>query len=327
VKRVLLVSMVVLVGCNRGLPEREAELVALRKEEAQLVAQLNLLTRNVATLESATDSEQNRAKAAAVQLKQTQVSAVALWKGEVATLEAKKKGAKLTPSLTAALDLAQTVAGGETVERRFVRAATAKDGAELAKLVDSWELNWLEENNPEPESDEPAPKVCPANRSLSCTAIDDDSLWCPDGQERSSWALLVQNGELTVARLMEGHEHVVDSRLAPRVWLTREGNASDGAIYLHVIRGNRFVTQWQRRLTDDPVDRLEQLKANLDEDPFVEALFWDKNDLLFVDVTTREDTVLWRDARACDALELIEGVPAPVRERCRALKMPKDAGQ
>jgi hypothetical protein len=318
VKRVLLITtLAVLSACNRGLPDREAELAALRKEEAQLVAQLNLLTRNLASLQASTDAEQNRARQAAVTLKQTQVNAVALWKGEVAALEAKKKGAKLTPSLAASLDLAQTVAGGETVERRFVRAVEAKDGVATSKLLDSWELNWLELNDPEPESDAPPPKICPANRSLSCTAIDDDSLWCPDPQERSSWALLVHSGELTVGRLTEGDGHVVDSRLAPRVWLTRLGDASNGGLFLHVLRGGKFVTQWQRRLSDEPEKRLEQLKVNFDEDPFVEAIFWDKEDLLFVDPTTREDVVIWRDVQACDALELVEGVPQPVRERCR----------
>lgn len=70
---------------------------------------------------------------------------------------------------------------------------------------------------------------------------------------------------------------------------------------------------------------LESLKANFDEDPFTEGLFWSKEDLLFADPTSRDDVTLLRDVQACDALELIEGVPAPVRERCRQLKAPAPA--
>ncbi len=74
---------------------------------------------------------------------------------------------------------------------------------------------------------------------------------------------------------------------------------------------------------------LESLKANFDEDPFTEGLFWSKDDLMFADPISQDDVTIYKDANACDALELIEGVPAPVRERCRLLKAPAatvDAG-
>lgn len=320
-KRFLLI--VVLAGCNRALPEREAELAAARMEESRLAAQLNLLTRNVNTLKGNAQAEENRAKANSAALRAYQVSMVETWKGEAAALNTKKDAVKLPKSLSDALDLAQTVAGGETLEKRFARAMAAKDTAALGPVLEYWESNWLAQTQPE-EEEEPA-KVCPTTRSLSCTPIDDDSLWCPDPEQGASWALLLDNGALTVGRLGAGQGHVVDARLAPRVWLTRLGDAETGALFLHTLRGGSFVTQWQARLVRDGV-HLESLKANFDEDAFVEGLFWSKDDLLFADPTSRDDVTLLRDAQACDALQLLEGVPGPVRERCRVLKTPAPVG-
>lgn len=321
---VLLVML--LAGCNRALPEREAELAALKREEAHLGAQLNLLTRNLNTLKGNAQGEENRSKANSAALRALQVAMVETWKGEAATLEAKKKAVQLPKSLADALDLAQSVAGGEALEKRFVRALAANDGKELAGVLQYWEANWLEGNSaPEEEED---PKVCPTNRTLSCTAIDDDSLWCPDPDQGASWALLLDNGALTVGRLAGGQGHEIDGRLAPRVWLTRVGDTEKGALFLHTLRNGSFVTQWQARFVRDD-GRLERLQANFDEDPFSEGLFWTKDDLLFADPTSRDEVSLMRDLQACEALALLEGVPAPVRERCRVMKttpVPVDAG-
>jgi len=321
--RASLFLCLVFCGCNRGLPEREADLVAVQRDEAHLAAQLNLLTRNVTSLRASAHAEDNRARAASAALRQEQVSAAQSWKGEPAALQAQKAAVKMPPSLFAALDLAQSVAGGEAYEKRFVRAVAANDLAALSPVLDSWESYWLEQNAPDPEA--PAAKVCPTTRSLSCTPIDDDSLWCPDPEQNSSWALLLENGALTVGRLGAGQAHVVDARLAPRVWLTRMGDAQTGALFLHTLRNGNFVTQWQARLMRDEV-HLESLKANLDEDPFTEGLFWSKDELLFADPTSRDDVTLLRDLQACDALAVLEGIPAPVRERCRQLQQPRDAG-
>lgn len=324
--RLSFILLLALGGCNRTLPERQAELAAAQREEAHLAAQLNLMTRNVGLLKASAQAEENRVKTNSAQLRALQVNMVETWKGEAATLQAKKESVKLTKSLAEALDLAQSVAGGETLEKRFMRAIAAKDLKSLAPVLEYWESNWLA--IADPDEAEPAAKVCPSNRSLSCTPIDDDSLWCPDPDQGASWALLLDNGALTVGRLVAGQAHVVDARLAPRVWLTRMGDAETGALFLHTLRSGNFVTQWQARLVRDGV-HLESLKANFDEDAFVEGLFWSKDDLLFADPTSRDDVTLLRDAQACDALALLEGVPAPVRERCRALLAPPvvvDAG-
>jgi hypothetical protein len=329
VKNLLVISLVLLAGCNRALPEREAELAALQREEARLGAQLNLLTRNVNSLKGNAQAEENRAKANSAGLRQLQVKMVESWKGEAATLASRKDAVekKLPKSLSDALDLAQSVAGGETLEKRFVRAMAAKDDAALGSVLEYWEANWLTQTQG-PEVEEAAPKVCPTTRSLSCTPIDDDSLWCPDPEQGASWALLLDNGALTVGRLNVGQAHVVEARLAPRVWLTRLGDAETGALFLHTLRNGTFVTQWQARMMRDDV-HLESLKANFDEDAFTEGLFWSKDDLLFADPTSRDDVTLMRDLQACEALALLEGVPAPVRERCRALQatpVTRDAG-
>ena len=315
-KRALL-SLLLLAGCNRTLPAREAELAVLRRDEAHLAAQLNLFTRNVTSLRANTQGEENRAKASSAALRAYQVSMVEGWKGEADELKKRKGDVKLPPRLSAALDLAQSIAGGEALEKRFARAVAAKDPAPLGAVLDSWEWNWLALNDPEGEV--PPAKVCPTTRSLSCTPIDDDSLWCPDPEQGASWALLLDNGSLTVGRLSAGQNHVVDARLAPRVWLTRLGDAETGALFLHTLRGSQFVTQWQARLKRDDV-HLESLKANFDEDPFTEGLFWTKDDLLFADPTSRDEVTLLRDLQACEALALLEGISAPVRERCRALQ-------
>lgn len=316
-KRSHLILLVLLAGCNRALPEREAELAALKREEAHLGAQLNLLTRNLNTLKGNAQGEENRSKANSAALRTLQVSMVEHWKGEAAVLKAKKDAVKMPKSLVEALDLAQSVAGGEALEKRFVRAMAANDTKELTSVLDYWESYWIEQASPEEEVS--PPKVCPTNRTLSCTAIDDDSLWCPDPEQAASWALLLENGTLTVGRLPVGQSHVVDARLAPRVWLTRMGDTETGALFLHTLRGGTFVTQWQARFVRDE-GRLERLQANFDEDPFTEGLFWTKDDLLFADPTAKDDVTLLRDAQACEALALLEGVPAPVRERCRVMK-------
>jgi len=325
-KRLLLLGALVLAGCNRSLPEREAELVALKRDEARLAAQLNFLTRNVASLRASTQSEENRSKAAAAALRSFQVSMVESWKGEPATLKERKDKVQLPPHLSEALDLAQSVAGGEALEKRFVRAIAANDTAALTPVLEYWESFWLTANTPQEE--EPQQQVCPIKRTLACKPIDDDSLWCPDPEQGASWALLLDNGALTVGRLGAGQDHVVDARLAPRVWLTRVGDPESGALFLHTLRNGNFVTQWQARLIRDDV-HLERLQANFDEDPFTEGLFWTKDDLLFADPTSRDDVTLLKDLRACEALALLEGVPAPVRERCRTLESPPvavDAG-
>lgn len=248
------------------------------------------------------------------------------WKGEASALKAKKDAVKLPKSLSDALDLAQSVAGGEALEKRFVRAITANDGKELASVLEYWESNWLEANSSGEE--EAAPKVCPTNRTLTCKSIDDDSLWCPDPDEGAAWALLLDNGALTVGRLAGGQGHEIDGRLAPRVWLTRVGDTEKGALFLHTLRNGNFATQWQARFVRED-GRLERLQANFDEDPFTEGLFWTKEDLLFADPTAKDEVTLMRDRQACEALALLEGVPAPVRERCRVLQttpVPVDAG-
>jgi hypothetical protein len=322
----LALSLLLLAGCSSGLTEREAELAAVRRDEAHLAAQLNLITRNLTSLRASTQGEENRARANGASLRQLQENLVDGWKGEPAALQAQKGAVKLLPSLSAALDLAQSVAGGEAVEKRFARAVASKDLAALGPSLAFWEDHWLSGNAPEVE--EPEPKVCPTTRSLSCTPIDDDSLWCPDPEQGASWALLLDNGSLTVGRMGAGQAHVVDARLAPRVWLTRLGDAETGALFLHTLRNGNFVTQWQARLMRDGV-HLESLKANFDEDPFTEGLFWSKDDLLFADPTSRDDVLLLRDLQACEALALLEGVPSPVRERCRQLQappLPVDAG-
>ncbi len=319
----MLLMLTLFAACNRALPEREAELAAVQRDEAHLAAQLNLLTRNLTSLRASTQAEENRAKTNSAGLRAYQVSMVETWKGEAATLKMRKDSVKMPKSLSDALDLAQSVAGGETLEKRFARAMTAKDPNSIAPLLEYWESNWLA-LQPQEEEAEAAPKVCPTKRSLTCTPIDDDSVWCPDPEQGASWALLLDNGALTVGKLNAGQGHVVDARLAPRVWLTRMGDAETGALFLHTLRGQGFVTQWQARLVRDDV-HLESLKANFDEDAFAEGLFWSNDDLLFADPTARDTVTLLRDVQACEALALLEGVPAPVRERCRVLQTPPPA--
>ena len=326
-KHILLGLVLLMFGCNRGLPEREAELAALRRDEAHLAAQLTLITRNVGSLKASSQAEENRSRTSSAALRTTQVNVVETWKGEADALAAKKKAVKLPKNLSDALDLAQSVSGGEALEKRFARAIAGKDLTSLGPVLQDWEYNWLDENEP-PEEEVAAAKTCPTTRSLSCTPIDDDSLWCPDPDQGAAWALLVDNGALTVGRLGSGQGHVVDARLAPRVWLTRLGDSKTGALFLHTLRNGNFLTQWQARLMRDEV-HLESLKANFDEDPYTEGLFWSKDDLMFADPTSQDDVTVYKDGSACDALELMEGLPAPVRERCRLLKAPvvtSDAG-
>lgn len=318
-RSLLLVAVVLLAGCSRGLPEREAELAALRKDEAHLAAQLTQLSKSVAALQSEVTAAQTGARSMALTLREKQLDAVARWKGQQAKLNELKKGVTLAPRLAAALDLAQSVAGGETVEKRFVRAAEAQDLATLQKLVPFWEERWLDVNGfGAPEEEDPTP-VCPTTRSLGCVPIDSDSLWCPDAERNAGWALVLDQAQLTVAELSAGPMHVVDARLAPRVWLTRFGSPDNGGLFLHELRGGRFVTQWQARFNGE-AGRLEQFKANLDEDPFTEALFWNSESLAFADPTSRDQVSVLRELQACDATALLERIPAPVRERCRALQ-------
>ncbi|MFZ5442211.1 MAG: hypothetical protein ACOZQL_19540 [Myxococcota bacterium] len=324
-------TFALLLGCEVGLKDREAELIAAHHDEAVLAAQLNQLSTAVAEAKSGAEAEQNRANRALSALREAQVSTVELWKGEPAALAEKKKAAKqLTPTLSAALDLAQSVAGGEIVEKRFARALAAGDVHELGPMLEWWESPWVEAQLPKDEEEEV--KVCPTTRSLSCKPIDEDSLWCPDPEQGAAWAMVLRNADLSVFKLVNGQSHTVDSRLAPGVWLTRMGAAPREVLFIHELHGTSFVTQGVVHLeglaADGGVARpLESFKSNLDADPFVEALFWDESSVLWADPTSRESVRLEKDRVACASLDVLEGVPRPVRQVCARLEAPPPAPQ
>lgn len=326
-KRALVLGVLVsCAACNRGLNDREAERVALARDEANLSAQLTALTRQLNDAKARATTEENRASRSVSALREFQVRMVESWKGDPATLaEWKKKAKTLPPQLEQALDLAQTVAGGEAVEKRFARAVAAGDPKDVGKMVQWWENNWVAAI--ETSEEEAPPKLCPTNRTLSCTPIDDDSLWCPDPEQEAAWAMLLENGTLTVARMGNGQLHTVDSRLAPRVWLTRVGSGDRGFIVLHTMRGNAFFQQWQTRVETEHSNGkpIESLKANFDADPFSEALFWDDEEVTWLDPSDRDSVDVLKNVQACEAIAALEGIPGPVRERCRKLTAPVPA--
>lgn len=323
----LIASLGFLAGCGRKLEDAQAELKALQLDEQRLNAQVGQLQLRVNGLQNALTGEQSRASKTNSDLRMAQLDAVEVWKGNAEALAEKKKSVKLAASLSSALDAAQSTAGGQTIAKRFAAASSEKKGGDVANLVDYWESYWLEQVDPEPA--EPEAKVCPTKRTLPCKRIDDDSLWCPDPDNSAAWALLLTNGSLDVARLNAGERHVVEARLAPRVWLTRVGEGEDQVLFLHELRGKgaiTFVTQWQTRALKTDA-KLESLRVNLDEDPFTEALFWAKDELLFADPYNESNVALVRGKFACDALALLEKtIPRPVTELCARLAQPADAG-
>lgn len=322
-------AAVLLGGCEYGLAAREAELVAAHHDEAVLAAHLNQLSRSVADAKSAVETEQRRSSRALSALREAQVSTVERWKGEPTKLAEQKRGApKLTPELSAALDLAQSVAGGDIVEKRFARALAAGEVQQVGALLEFWETPWVQTQLPDAE--EEAPKVCPTTRRLSCTRIDDDGLWCPDPEQSAAWAMVLHNGDLSVFNLSGGQTHTVDSRLAPGVWLTRLGAPPRELLFVHELHGTSFVTQGlihlQGLAPDGGVGRpLETFKANLDADPFVEALFWSESSLWWADPTSRDSVQLEKDLVACAELAALEGIPTPVRQLCARFEPPTAA--
>ncbi|MBL8913140.1 MAG: hypothetical protein JNM17_20760 [Archangium sp.] len=325
-KRVGLLCLLCFAACNRGLADREAERAALARDEAALGAQLTNLARQLNETKGRATAEENRAGRSLSALRAYQVSMVESWKGNPEALAEQKK--KITvkaipPLLDQSLELAQSVAGGEAVERRFARAIEANDPKDIGKMVEWWENAWVAASESEPDEEAP-PKVCPTKRTLTCRPIDDDSLWCPDPEQDAAWAMLLENGTLTVARMSNGQTHTVEARLAPRVWLTRVGSGDRGFIVLHTMRVTTFVQQWQTRIETEKSKGkpVESVKANYDADPFTEALFWDDDDLTWLDPSDRDSVEVLKDVQACEAIETIEGIPAPVRERCRKLTAP-----
>lgn len=327
--RALVFLCLALTACGRRLDDAQAELAALQRDEQRLNATVGQLQQRVVALQKELDAEQARASKANSDLRATQLNAVELWKGNAELLAEKKKALKapLPASLASALDTAQSGAGGQTVAKRFAAATAAGKGAEAAQLLDYWESYWLDAVDPAPE--EPEAKVCPTKRTLPCKRIDDDSLWCPDPENNASWAMLLSSGDLDVARLNAGERHVVEARLAPRVWLTRVGEGEDQVLFLHELRGKgslSFVTQWQTRALKADA-KLESLRVNLDEDPYTEALFWAKDELVYADPYNDSNVALVRGKFACDALAQLEKtVPRPVTELCARLAQPTDAG-
>ncbi|MFT3713217.1 MAG: hypothetical protein QM817_36645 [Archangium sp.] len=322
--RTALFAVVLLCACDRGLADRQAETAAALRDEAALGAQLTALTRQLNDTKARSTTEENRAARSLSALREFQVRMVDSWKGNPATLaEWKKKAKTLPPVLEQALDLAQSNAGGEVVEKRFARAVEAGDPKDVPKMLEWWENNWVDAQLPD-EPEEPPAKVCPTTRTLTCTPIDDDSLWCPDPDQNSAWAMLLENGQLTVARMPNGQSHTVESRLAPRVWLTRVGSGDRGFLILNAVRGNVFSQQWMTRLENEKSKGrpVESLKANFDADPFSEAIFWDDDELTWIDPTDRDSVTIEKNAQACETLSVIDSVPSPVRDRCRKLLAP-----
>ncbi|MCC6336618.1 MAG: hypothetical protein IT380_21845 [Myxococcales bacterium] len=315
------------LGCGR-LERTKGELAAAHLDEQRLAAQVESLERRTHALESSVDAERARASRANADLRAQQVTAVARWKGEPAKLDELKKQAPLPATLGAALDTAQAMAGSQTAEKRFVQSVARKDSAELERVLEYWEDGYLAAVLP-PVEKEPA-KVCPVTRSLACKRIDEDSLWCPDPSNHAAWALLLENGSLAVARLPGGDRHAVDSRLAPRVWLTKAGSGEDEVLMAHELRGTaslEFRTQWQSRVFLKE-GRLENLRADLDDDAWTEALFWTTEELLLLDPTSASNLLVLRGLSVCDALtESTQPPPRPVTELCaRWRNPPGDAG-
>lgn len=318
---------VLALGCGR-LERTKGELAAAHLDEQRLAALVDSLERRAHALQSTADAERSRAGRATADLRAQQVTAVARWKGEPAKLEELKQRTPLPATLGAALDAAQAMAGSQTAQKRFAQAVARKDTAELERVLEYWEDAYLAAALP-PVEKEPA-KVCPVTRGLSCKRIDEDSLWCPDPSNHAAWALLLENGSLAVARLPGGDKHAVDSRLAPRVWLTKAGSGEDEVLMAHELRGTaslEFRTQWESRVLLKE-GRLERLRVDLDEDPWTEALFWTKEELLLLDPTSNSNLLVLRGLSACAALtEASQPPPRPVAELCaRWRNPPADAG-
>lgn len=135
---------------------------------------------------------------------------------------------------------------------------------------------------------------------------------------------------LSVGELVAGERHLVDSRLAPRVWLTRFGSGEDEALFVHELRpasdgALSFRTQWQSKLVRKD-GRLESSRANLDGDPFTEALYWTKDELVLLDPTQASNVVIERGLSACNALEQLDApTPGAVKALCDGWRNPKPA--
>lgn len=312
-KKLLLISLVVFSACERGLADKQAELAAVQRDEQELARRLDLLTAQSTVLKKQFEAESSRLRRVNVALRENQIAAIGTWRGKPDVLDEMVGKHKMPASLLASLKEAQTVAGGESVEARFTRAIASEQPAEISKLIDGWERHWIDAWDPAPEA-EPE-KVCPTTRSLSCTTIDDDALWCPDGEQRVAWAMLLENGELTVAQLPGGTKHTVEARLAPRVWLTRAGSVEDGAYVVSDIRGSSFSMRWSGALQRDD-KRLESVKANFDEDPFTEAIFWLGDELTLIDPNDKDSVGVFKNETACRVLEIVDGVPRVVKDLC-----------
>lgn len=312
-KKLMLISLVLSSACERGLADKQAELASIQRDEQELARRLDLLTAQTSTLKTQFDAESSRLRRVNVALREQQISAVVKWRGKPDALDAMVAKHKLPAALLASLKEAQNLAGGESLEARFARAIEKKSPAEISKIIDGWERHWIDAWDPAPE-EEPA-KVCPTNRTLSCTGIDDDALWCPDGEQHAAWAMLLENGALTVAQLPGGTRHTVEARLAPKVWLTRVGTVDDGMLIVSSIRGSQFAMRWSGEVKKGD-KRLETLKANLDEDPFTEALFWLGDEITLVDPNDKDSVGVWKNEGACKALEIVEGVPRVVKDLC-----------
>jgi hypothetical protein len=325
VRALAFAAVLVLAGCERDLPALEAERAALARDEVALGVRLTSLSERVNDLRVSLNLENNRIARANSALHLQQASTVALWKGNPALLAEQKAKVKDLPKVLAdALDLAQSAAGGEALERRFVAAVKRGELDELGPTLAFWENEWVAHE--ETLADEAPPKVCPTTRTLGCTPIDGDSLWCPDGAQNAGWAMVLEHGALSVGRLGGGDSHTVEARLAPRVWLTKVGSGDRGLLMVHTFRAGEFFTRWQEKL-EKPGARLESYQSNVDADPWTEALFWLGDELTWVDPVDTDAVTVWRDDAACEAAKALETIPPPVRELCRKRASPAvDAG-
>jgi len=323
---------VLALGCGRKVQDAEAELAALKLDEQRLAVQVDAIKAYGATLPAAVEAERTRAARAATALRALQTSAVNRWKGDPKKLAELASKVTLPPSLKEALDTAQASAAGDATERAF--EAALKEGRldAVAASLRYWEDPWLAAQEPEAEPQPPAPAVCKReHRPLTCARIDDDALWCPDAKAAASWAMLLENGELSVGRLGAGERHAVVRRLAPRVWVTRLGEGEQEVLFAHELKGTgrllAFTTQYQVRVVKEG-KRTEVTMLNLDQDPYTEALLLSPDELTYLDPYGPADVKVLRGAQACEALELVvTPVPDEVARRCRQLTAPAaDAG-
>ena len=323
----LFVALCLLSGCERGLATLEAERAVLARDEANLAALLSAIAERNQAARAAKNIEENRAARANAVLREQQVKLVETWKGEASLLATQKAAVKAMPkALSEALDLAQSTAGGEATEKRFARAIEKGAANEVGPLVNWWETVWLAGQLP-PEEEEAPPKVCPTGRTLTCKPIDDDALWCPDGDHDAAWAMLLENGTLTVGRFAQGQSQAVDARLAPRIWLTRVRKGDRELLSVNLLKGNQFYGRLQLPVERDGA-RLESVKLNFDGDPWLEAILWRGSDLYWVDPTSEAEVTVWSERAACEALSTLENVPPPPKALCQRLLAPPtlDAG-